>query len=156
MILIMVMRRTKQRHRAIIRSNQQKGFEMLQEEIHEQSISTFPWLSLADPNLETDTGWIDMQGNFYPCEYGGHSDLLNSLQERGMLNTFSMNEAENQLVKFSGGDIYSYAKALSPRARLTMETLIEKHNILSGRTEPCLVANYEFWNENGKARSRRA
>lgn len=123
--------------------------------MEQETVLKQDYLKLVDQDFETSIGWIDMRGNFYPCEYYGHDDKIVEMLDAGFAPGTNPNDAENLLVRSSGGSFYSYVKVISPRARLTIETLIEKYNML--RTgEVVMIGKYEFWNENGRAKSRLA
>lgn len=119
----------------------------------EVSVQTEDWMKLADPELKTAQGWIDHKGNFYPCEYGGHCQLLYDMQEAGFLKDLSYNEAENYLVKSSGGNIFSFCQNLTSRQKLTVEVLIKKHDMLENGRE-FIVGNYVFFRNDERVTSR--
>lgn len=116
------------------------------------------YLTLADLDYETSTGWICPKGYFYPCEYTGHWQLMDDLREKGYMPGATESAVEDSLVKLSGGRVLCYGKHMSPRARLTVETILQKYHdeFFSCVTEEHDAAGFTFYTENKKVKSRRS
>lgn len=97
------------------------------------SVQNKPWLKLADPKLETSTGWICPDGHFYPCEYFGHTDLAYDIEEAGYPLTWK--EIDTQWLKISSGKIITCRQDLTPRMKKTLIDIILKFDLLGDGEE---------------------
>lgn len=118
------------------------------------------YLRLADPTYEKAVGWIDMKGNFYPCSYTGHMDLMEELQDLGLDQDKTFRQIEEMWVKVTHDVcgkvlVLTYAPHLTPYQKVTIEKIILKHDMLD-EGEWTLIADQEVRLEDGKVRFYRA
>ena len=122
-------------------------------------ISQKPWYKLADLELSQPFGWIDQEGLYYSCDYTEHINTMYELQELGMLSDATDKEFEENLVKVTEtweGEpiIITCQKVLTARQKLTIEKLINKHDLLDERVKSAchLVGDQTIYLEDGKVK----
>jgi hypothetical protein len=109
-----------------------------------------PWYRFADRELRYRYGWLDKDGVYYGCECYGHQNLMEDLQEAGLLPG-GYEEFEGAMVKVTcGGDIITYQKHLTAKQCLTLEALILKYDLVNEAGQ--FVADKDIRVENGKVK----
>ncbi len=117
-----------------------------------------PWHSLACPTLSMPHGWIDQRGLYYPCDYLGHMNAMDEIQELGCNPDDSYQQVEEKWVKvttFMDGEavLLTLQTRLTARQKITIEKLIVKHDLFNKKTNKWfMVADQNIVLEDGKVR----